>query len=102
MDRRRDVRRCNHHFVTESPTSAGAWILLTIIAVPGGWSSIAFGIRRLHDRNKSGWWVLLFYIAPNILDNVASSAERQGSSTVWIVAEAIGLAIGVWAFVELI
>lgn len=27
-------------------------------------SGIAVGIKRLHDRDKSGWWLLLFYVGP--------------------------------------
>src|SRR6185369_4770256 len=30
-------------------------------------SSIGVTVKRLHDRNKSGWYVLLFVIAPAIL-----------------------------------
>src|SRR5215213_5711044 len=29
--------------------------------------SIAVGVKRLHDRNKSGWYLLLFYLVPSIL-----------------------------------
>jgi len=31
------------------------WLLLTIVP------SFAVGVRRLHDINKSGWWVLLAF-----------------------------------------
>jgi len=34
-----------------------AWFLL----------SSAFVVKRLHDRDKSGWWYLLFYVVPFIL-----------------------------------
>lgn len=27
-------------------------------------STIALGIKRLHDRDRSAWWLLLFYIGP--------------------------------------
>src|SRR4029078_9564733 len=30
-------------------------------------SSLAVGVKRLHDRNKSGWYLVLFYIIPSIL-----------------------------------
>src|SRR3954470_19329393 len=38
-----------------------------IIAIATLVISIAAGIKRLHDRNKSGWWLLLFLIAPGVL-----------------------------------
>jgi uncharacterized membrane protein YhaH (DUF805 family) len=81
---------------------AAAWIYAIVVCTPLGWSSIVLGIKRLHDRIKSGWWLLVFYLAPNLLDGVASSAERYGNSTVQIVALAVGLALGVWAFGELV
>jgi uncharacterized membrane protein YhaH (DUF805 family) len=83
-------------------STAAAWTYAIVVCTPIGWSSIVLGIKRLHDRNKSGWWVLLFYLAPNVLDNLASSAERYGNSTVQIVAVVIGLVIGIWGFVELV
>ena len=30
-------------------------------------SSIAVGAKRLHDRNKSAWYLLLFYFVPGVL-----------------------------------
>src|SRR5260221_12059938 len=30
-------------------------------------SSIAVGVKRLHDRNKSSWYLLLFYFVPGVL-----------------------------------
>jgi uncharacterized membrane protein YhaH (DUF805 family) len=89
------------YFTTDSPNSALSWILATILAVPGIWSTVVLGIKRSHDRNKTGWWMLLFYLAPYVLDNAASSAERHGNSTLGIVAEAVSFVICLWAFVEL-
>jgi uncharacterized membrane protein YhaH (DUF805 family) len=59
-------------------------------------SSIAVGVKRLHDRNKSGWYLLLFYILPGILVliGVALGLTSDGSTL-------IASLIGVWAFIEL-
>src|SRR5689334_15086185 len=38
-------------------------IVSLLIAISG----FAIGIKRLHDRNKSGWYVLLFYVGPFVL-----------------------------------
>ncbi len=37
------------------------WLLL---AIPG----IAVAVKRLHDRNHSGWWCLAFIYAPWLVD----------------------------------
>ena len=66
-------------------------------------SSIAVGVKRLHDRNKSGWYLLLFYLVPSILVviGVLIGAFAEDST---IIATGLGLlafAIGVWAFIEM-
>lgn len=61
------------------------WIAITV-------SSVFVGIKRLHDRDKSGWWLALFYLGPTVLSHFADYS--------FIFALA-GLAIFVWAFVEL-
>lgn len=66
-------------------------------------SSLAVGVKRLHDRNKSGWYLLLFYIAPAILviASVAMGAIMENSTMVASVLGLAAFAIGVWAFIEL-
>ena len=34
-------------------------------------SGFAVGVKRLHDRDKSGWYLLLFYIVPGVLFGAA-------------------------------
>ena len=61
---------------------------------------LAVGIKRLHDRNKSGWYMLLFYVAPGILTALGIAL----SMTAGTVATAMALAaivIGVWGLIEL-
>jgi uncharacterized membrane protein YhaH (DUF805 family) len=89
------------YFLTDSIDSAKAWILVIALTAPALWSSVVVGIKRLHDRNKTAWWMLLFYFAPYVLNNAASSAERHGNETAGLVAEVVGFAITVWALVEL-
>lgn len=37
-------------------------LLINLIALVAIWPSLAVSIKRLHDRNKSGWWLLLLLI----------------------------------------
>ena len=66
-------------------------------------SSIAVGVKRLHDRNKSGWYLLLFYLVPSILVviGVLIGAFMEDSTIIATVLGLLALAIGVWAFVEM-
>ena len=72
------------------------WGMGLLVLVPFIVSSIAINLRRLHDRDKSGWWLVLFYLAPVVLDGIGRSAGSIG-----IVFSVISFAISVWAFVEL-
>jgi uncharacterized membrane protein YhaH (DUF805 family) len=69
-------------------------------------SGIFVAIKRLHDRDRSGWWLLLFYIAPSVLLAIgiiwAVAAIVAGSSggIGWLIILA-GFAVGIWGFVEL-
>jgi uncharacterized membrane protein YhaH (DUF805 family) len=74
------------------------WLIALILLVAGAWSSLAVGVKRLHDRDKSGWWILLFWFAPSILGSWPTAAPDLGSG--FILALAAG-AIGIWAIVEL-
>lgn len=37
------------------------WKAYAVIAVGSFWPSLAISVKRLHDRNKRGWWLLLPY-----------------------------------------
>ena len=39
-----------------------AGIVLFAFAVVATWISLALGVKRFHDRNKSGWWVLIVFV----------------------------------------
>ncbi|KXF79911.1 DUF805 domain-containing protein [Enterovibrio coralii] len=43
---------------TNMPTVAGFGIL-AVTMVLSIWEALALYVKRLHDRNKSGWWVLI-------------------------------------------
>ena len=57
-------------------------------------SSIAVGIKRLHDRNKSGWWLLVFYLLPAVLSGI----DTATGMTIFSLASA---AVSIWMIVEL-
>ncbi len=70
---------------------------LLVVLLPMAVSGIFLGIKRLHDRNKSGWWILLFYVAPSLLEG-ASTTAGAGLSFVFSIAS---LVLCVWGIVEL-
>lgn len=63
-----------------------------------GWSYAAASIKRLHDRNKSGWWIVPFIVATGLSGQFG---DRLGGSYAAVV---IGLAVFIafmWGVVEM-
>ena len=74
------------------------WIAAFILVVAGSWSGFATGIKRLHDRDKSGWWILLFWLGPSILSTPSTAMPDLSGGFIFALA---GFAVAVWGFVEL-
>lgn len=65
---------------------------------------LANGARRLHDRDKSAWWLLLFFVLPTILGlpaRLASYSDSEGLRAVAGLLALVGLPFSIWAFVEM-
>ncbi len=85
----------------------GFWFAAAMIAgLPVSISAVLIGLKRLHDRNKSGLWLLAFYgilLFPYILTlmgmgkGIDQAARPLGVS----VLEFLWFAIVIWALVEL-
>lgn len=63
-----------------------------------GWVYLATSIKRLHDRDKSGWWMVPFFAVPGIFDNFADRFDFS------YAAMPLGLAafvLCIWGFVEM-
>ena len=81
--------------------SFGAWglVLGLLVSAVAGTANTA---RRLHDRNKSAWWLLLFVGVPGILRFALLLLDvSDGPSSVRTGISLILLPIGIWALVEL-
>jgi uncharacterized membrane protein YhaH (DUF805 family) len=72
------------------------WLIAIILLIAGTWSGLAVGVKRLHDRDKSGWWVLLFWFGPSLLGSWQATTLDSGS-----ILSLVAAAIAIWAFVEL-
>jgi len=62
-------------------------------------SGLAVGVKRLHDRGKSGWYLLLFYVVPGVLivAAIGTYVTMEDGSLASAVLGFAALAIGVWA-----
>jgi hypothetical protein len=66
--------------------------LLALFAV------LAVATKRLHDRDKSAWWLLLFYLVPAILQTIA---YYTGAVEVRLILGLACLFIIIWYLIEL-
>src|SRR3982074_298405 len=55
-------------------------LMVVIVFIP--WLMWGFAIHneRLHDRNKSAWWLLVFYVVPAVLGRCAKPAWLAGGA----------------------
>jgi uncharacterized membrane protein YhaH (DUF805 family) len=67
-------------------------------AIGAFWAGLGIGIKRLHDRAKSGWWLLLFWVLPGILTGVGTAA---GSESLGLLLSLASFAVSIWGFVEI-
>jgi uncharacterized membrane protein YhaH (DUF805 family) len=58
-------------------------------------SGVMIGIKRLHDRDKSGWWLLVFFLLPAVLSGLGTTI---GFAILFSLAS---LAVSIWGVVEL-
>jgi uncharacterized membrane protein YhaH (DUF805 family) len=56
-------------------------------------------IKRLHDRNKSGWWTLVFLWAPGVMDRLSDKVVEESAG--WWILVLIGTVLTLWGLVEL-
>jgi uncharacterized membrane protein YhaH (DUF805 family) len=78
----------------------GAILLLALAPILMG--SMAIVVRRLHDRNMSGWWALPLVVIPAVV-GFGSHAEVPGATpTAFILgASLLSLALSIWGWVEI-
>jgi uncharacterized membrane protein YhaH (DUF805 family) len=74
--------------------NAGAWVVLAA----GFWFLVSSSVQRLHDRDQSGWWIVLF-VAGAVLSCLLS--DRVDDSVLALVASIAGCSLGLGGAVDL-
>ena len=62
------------------------------------WVYFAISIKRLHDRDKSGWWMVPFFVAPGLYNQFD---DRLPDSNFMMLPALIVFVLYVWGFVEM-
>jgi uncharacterized membrane protein YhaH (DUF805 family) len=72
------------------------------LALFAGWKLeflAAIMIKRLHDRNKSGWWLVPFLVAPLLLHRPSDWLDNP---TLVLLVDGLAFSLGLWCFIELL
>ena len=75
-------------------------VVLALLGLLIVYSLLAVAVKRLHDRNKRGWWVLLFALAPIMLASTVSAFDEELDPILNYAAWAIVLVLALWALLE--
>ena len=62
------------------------------------WVYVATSVKRLHDRDKSGWWMLLFFVLPGLYGQFV---DRFPHSYFMFPLASAAFILAIWGFVEL-
>jgi uncharacterized membrane protein YhaH (DUF805 family) len=62
------------------------------------WVYFAASVKRLHDRDRSGWWMIPFFVGPGIFDQFS---DRLGDSYFLMVPAVIVFGFVIWGFIEM-
>jgi uncharacterized membrane protein YhaH (DUF805 family) len=77
--------------------------MIALIFTPWLLWGVAITTERLHDRNKSAWWLVTFYLAPGLLGQFAKthwSTGVAGAGAHYVLTLA-AFALMIWGFIEI-
>jgi len=63
----------------------------------------AITVRRLHDRDRAWWWILVFLLAPDVILTLAEILDESGAAneSLLFILQFAALALVVWGAIEL-
>jgi uncharacterized membrane protein YhaH (DUF805 family) len=83
--------------------AVGPWAaILFLPLVPLFVAALAVIAKRLHDRNRSGWWFLIFFLLPTTLLSLVDPRATQAPAVLTGLVEMLAaIALSVWGFLEM-
>ena len=62
------------------------------------WVYLAISVKRLHDRDKSGWWMVPFFAVPSLYNQFADRLPDSYADLPLAIAAAV---LCLWGFIEM-
>jgi len=79
-------------------SSIPVFIVLGIVYLALLYASLAVAAKRLHDRGRTAWLLVVFYVVPAVLQEAGKATHVPAIS---ILTSFVAFGIFIWAFVEL-
>ena len=76
-------------------------VVLALVSLLIVYCLLAVLVKRLHDRNRRGWWILLFPVVPVVLASIVSALGEDLAPVLTYAAWAIVLIVTIGALIEL-
>ena len=78
--------------------SVVAWLILGLLYLVALVVAVAICVKRLHDRNRPGWWAAIFIGLPVVLGGLSALIGNELLGMVFGLAQ---FAVAVWGLIEL-
>jgi uncharacterized membrane protein YhaH (DUF805 family) len=78
-------------------------VMVVLVLIPWLMWGFAFHTERLHDRDRSAWWLAMFFLLPGVLVQFAKFTAFAGSYGVvpHYLLELAAFALSIWGFIEI-
>jgi uncharacterized membrane protein YhaH (DUF805 family) len=90
-------------FITAGIAAPLLIVIAILTLVPWLLWGIAITTERLHDRDRSAWWLIVFYLVPGLLNQLAKTTWFAGAASTALdyVLALTAFALTIWGFVEI-
>jgi uncharacterized membrane protein YhaH (DUF805 family) len=78
-------------------------VMVLVVLLPWLLWGVSLTTERLHDRDKSAWWLVVFYVLPAVLGQLANLAWFAGTAgaVLQTILALAAFALTIWGFVEI-
>jgi len=90
-------------FITAGIAAPLLIVTAVVTLIPWLLWGIAITTERLHDRDRSAWWLIVFYLVPGLLNELAKTTWLAGAAgtALYYILALTAFALTIWGFVEI-